>query len=485
MVHSGNQHHVPLKVFHYTVLISLWIFVILHAFNMLITIDEAYSFFLVKTNYYRAMPGHANTHWLNSFFIKLFSLILGDSPGLIRLHSVLAFPFFAAGIFRLSAHISNTFLRLLFYCLILFNPYILDFFSLARGYGMALTFQVWMLIFFIKAASEKNFDYKSWLFSFVCSALSIASNLSYFYSVLGIAGFLAIRVFLIHDAAYSIKISPVKKIVFLYALLFLFTAGDLLFIKHSGHSLDFTLDLNLVLSLYGTVWKSSLYFAHYPGLQSVLTYTSFILSLIGIAYFLFRFVKDKKITAPFIILFPFLGVLLSNILFHLLFNNPYLHMRAALQWYVPGILLIVLLVGEIKMSRFLMPAVTGIACLLVVVHFFKQADIHYCFEWRANAESRNGLQDLYRLQAKHPAANIPFGVYRYYYSLVDSNLAKLQLSFHRELDDCNDKELKKPLPFDYIIALPYILNCLDKAGINYTVIRDYPLSSEKLIKLND
>ncbi|WP_315821725.1 hypothetical protein [Paraflavitalea speifideaquila] len=75
----------------------LWGFVWIHAFSMDMTHDEAYSFRLIKTNYFIALFGTANTHWLNSFFLEIFNRVFGDGPGWLRLHSVLAFPFFAWG----------------------------------------------------------------------------------------------------------------------------------------------------------------------------------------------------------------------------------------------------------------------------------------------------------------------------------------------------------------------------------------------------
>ncbi len=79
------------------VTLALWGFVWAHAFGMDMTHDEAYSYRLVKTNYFIAMFGTANTHWLNTIFMEVFNNLFGDGPGWLRLHSVLAFPFFCLG----------------------------------------------------------------------------------------------------------------------------------------------------------------------------------------------------------------------------------------------------------------------------------------------------------------------------------------------------------------------------------------------------
>ncbi|WP_315821724.1 hypothetical protein [Paraflavitalea speifideaquila] len=72
--------------------------------------------------------------------------------------------------------------------LVLFNPYVLDFFSLARGYGLALTFQVWSLVYFVKGY-EQGLHYRTWLMVWVLNGLTIGANLSYFYTVIGMAGY--------------------------------------------------------------------------------------------------------------------------------------------------------------------------------------------------------------------------------------------------------------------------------------------------------
>ena len=55
----------------------LWIYIFYRAVFISITQDEAYSYFLVKTNYWRAMPGSLNTHWLNTLAMRLFLWLPG------------------------------------------------------------------------------------------------------------------------------------------------------------------------------------------------------------------------------------------------------------------------------------------------------------------------------------------------------------------------------------------------------------------------
>jgi len=74
---------------------------------------------------------------------------------------------------------------------VLFNPYVLDFFSLARGYGLALTFQAWDT----DAAEHLNkpFEARNWKVILLLSAFILASNLSYLYSVMDFLSLLPYR----------------------------------------------------------------------------------------------------------------------------------------------------------------------------------------------------------------------------------------------------------------------------------------------------
>src|SRR5581483_1348288 len=176
----------PFFLFHMLALIVLWVFVWRHAFGMDITYDESYSFRLIKTNHFRAMPGSANTHWLNSFFMKMFNMLLGNKPCYLLLHTVFSFPFYAMGIYKLSQFIKKTGIKCIFYCLALFNSFVLDFFSLARGYSIALTFQVWIVYYFLLTINQP-FKFRQWIIIVTLCAFSLAANLTYLYTVWGMA----------------------------------------------------------------------------------------------------------------------------------------------------------------------------------------------------------------------------------------------------------------------------------------------------------
>jgi hypothetical protein len=121
----------------------LCIWVIYRAFNLSITNDEAFTFYNVATHNIKMMCGTANTHWLNSFFVFIETVLIGNKEWMIRIHSILGFLVFTWAIYRVSASfISNFWHWLIPISLLLLNIYVLDFFSLARGYALSMAFEL-------------------------------------------------------------------------------------------------------------------------------------------------------------------------------------------------------------------------------------------------------------------------------------------------------------------------------------------------------
>lgn len=82
----------------------------------------------------------ANNHYLNSLWCRAMYLLAGNNLFLFRLANVLAFiPYFMA-VFSLSEELKHYGKRLLFIAALTTVPYLLDYFSAARGYGLGIGF---------------------------------------------------------------------------------------------------------------------------------------------------------------------------------------------------------------------------------------------------------------------------------------------------------------------------------------------------------
>lgn len=467
--------------------LALWGFVWAHAWSMDMTQDEDYSFFLVKTHYFRAMPGSANTHWLNSFCMMIWQALLGDEAGWLRLHSVLAFPFYAWAIFVLGKHIDGTMGRIAFYALALFNPYVLDFFAMARGYALAMTFQAWSLVWFIRAASTP-FNWFTWRWVLLFNVLMIGANLSYFYTVVAMAGYAGLlsTTQLAEQRAVDRSFT---RLLFLYSLLLLFVGADLLFIKYYGKDLGFG-GQHLINSLFGSVWKGTLYRVANPALASWLAYISLVL-IAGIAgWYGWQALRQKQHSTGVLLSLPLVSIIVLNIFFHLVLRNPYLLYRTALQWYVPGVLLVCFAVSEWKTGvaaiQWVGTIIAGVVAFVFVGQFLKQAHREWCYERPLQANSRQALEDLYAQHPKHPALGYSLsGVYVNYYSQLNNSYLPAPTYLPDDGASVTDTALIRVLrESDYVVSAHAVtLQCLEKLGLRYDIVNEYPPGQNVLIKI--
>jgi hypothetical protein len=127
------------------------IFLVKRASVASFTIDEAATYL----NYLDAHPmtmfsfNSANNHLVNTILAKSFSALAGTSELVLRLPNLLAYAAYFLFSFLILHRVIKNKLLIIPGCLLLsLNPYVLDFFSLCRGYGLSLAFLMAALFFF-------------------------------------------------------------------------------------------------------------------------------------------------------------------------------------------------------------------------------------------------------------------------------------------------------------------------------------------------
>lgn len=165
--------------FFYAGLLLLTIYIGIRANSVNITHDEAWSFHNIKIFWYAEFLCTGNSHWFNSLAMKC-SIWLGcENVFCLRWFSILSFIVTAHfGIWWLKKFNSFS-LKLVGFGLLFLNPYLLDYFGLARGYAGGIMFQCLALLFFMKGieTSERKFLF----IALMCSGISAISNYSFVY----------------------------------------------------------------------------------------------------------------------------------------------------------------------------------------------------------------------------------------------------------------------------------------------------------------
>ena len=171
-------------------LLSLLVFtyVLLRAVILDITYDEAWSIGTYVTGTYKNImtyvPCDSNNHLINSLLIKTLYLILPETTFVARLPSLLAFFLylrFAQLLTKSENHPAGPFV----FILLIGNPFLLEFFSLARGYSLSMAAVLGSLYYFTRYdRSLKLSNLAASLGLAAFSGLSVFSFLNFFAGLL-------------------------------------------------------------------------------------------------------------------------------------------------------------------------------------------------------------------------------------------------------------------------------------------------------------
>lgn len=136
----------------------LFAYILIRAYLLSLTWDEAFTFFeFVRHPSWLPHDFNymsANNHLLNTWLMKCSVFLFGDGELALRLPNVIASGFFFFWSARLLKKLfENNWFALAAFLALTLNPFVLDFFSLARGYGISLALMmgaVYQLTVYIK-----------------------------------------------------------------------------------------------------------------------------------------------------------------------------------------------------------------------------------------------------------------------------------------------------------------------------------------------
>jgi uncharacterized membrane protein len=162
-----------------------------------ITADEAfaYDWYVVKPFNWILIVYNASNHVLHTLLCRLSVQALGLSELTLRLPSLLGGLVYLTFVYKLCRHLfRNQWTFLLAVAALILNPFIMDYLSAARGYGMALGFFTAALYFVIrffddepKAANANRVSGAA-----ILLGLSISANLVFLFPAVALAGTLTL-----------------------------------------------------------------------------------------------------------------------------------------------------------------------------------------------------------------------------------------------------------------------------------------------------
>ncbi|MFK7810202.1 MAG: hypothetical protein AB8F74_20535 [Saprospiraceae bacterium] len=336
-------------IFYLVIGLLSFIYVAIRAAKIGITFDESTTLGVFVPQSISAIYSYftlmANNHWVNTYLIKLLYTFTGmDTIFLARLPNLVAMLFFLYYLYRICNDYLKGWWGLYLFMLLLLNPFLLDFFGMARGYGLAISFMTAGVYYLMKYGEQKKESHAVIALSLaVFSALSnftyliffgavyLAINSILFFKIEKPGNSLLIRINAIAIATLALIYSPIDKL----------KAGDALWY---GGTNNFYTD-----TLY-TLVDSSIGFANDPSLVYKILNSLLILFIAAVIFYFFSNKKERTLnSSPASILLLILTTcILGNIALHLLFDVKFLIHRTALIYFPLIITTLIFLISENK-----------------------------------------------------------------------------------------------------------------------------------------
>lgn len=124
----------------------------------------------------------ANNHLLNSLLAKIFLVGGGSAELVLRLPNLFGYLFYLLFSFLIVNKFKNRWMAVGGFLLLNLNVYVLDFFSLCRGYGLSLDFLLASLFFYVsfleKKSQNRSTSRRDLSLAFLLAAFSVLANIT-------------------------------------------------------------------------------------------------------------------------------------------------------------------------------------------------------------------------------------------------------------------------------------------------------------------
>jgi hypothetical protein len=325
----------------------------------------------------------ANNHILNTILIKFFFHFGLNSLFFARLPNVLSFVVYLFFAYKITSGFLSVRTGFITFLLLILNPFLLDFFSLARGYGISMACLAGSLYYLFVLFREQSKSAYSFL-SLGWALLGVLANLSmlnYYLALACVIGIYSLIIF--RKEVVKILLVILAMSVFLTLLIWkpttlMMKTGHLYY----GGNIGFYQDTLVSLAKY------TMYSPEVSGI--ILVSLNVFLALFAISVLL-SFRKGQTPDNPRNIILSLLLLSAGSVILqHILFNNLYLIDRAALFFYPLAILALCFSIDQIK-YRWISTAVSGVLIVAFGLNFLFHCNFYKTATWYFDAHTREIL----------------------------------------------------------------------------------------------
>lgn len=403
---------------------GLLVFVIYKAYNLSFTHDESYTYlhyvhqgFMDIISY---KTPYTNNHILNTVFMKYCEVFFGNSEIALRLPNIVAFIIYSTfATMLLYKHCPK--LLLPCYLLLVLNPYLLDFFALARGYGLSIGFLL-MSIYYLSLYFSTKQNKHLILFN-VGAFLAVMSNFSLLnYYVAALIVYNVVAYILVkfstpneNNAFHFYKFNKINLISVLISGMVLYEPLRRISKKSLldfGGKIGFMQD-TVASSIDDLFYEMHVTECYVIILKSLILIVTFFTLLLIIT----RIIKKEKEffienTTLMIVNLTLLTIVLITLIQHIILGNDFYVHRFALFLYPLFILNLILLIHYFFNKGFRKSGLlfSSALAILLVVNLFKNHSLIYFKDWKYDADTKMVMQQLIKEHDKFPNKKMRLGI---------------------------------------------------------------------------
>ncbi len=432
------------SILYWSIGLVLFIYLALRCYYIPITHDEAGTFLeyvvMPLQNTLLCVPASATNHILHTLLVKGTTELFGNHVFFIRLPVLLSYIlYFYFSLQLLQKLTKKPFWIVIGIALLNFHPYLLEFFSLSRGYGLGIAFMMGSVLY--------AFDYfngcqnlKRSLLSIVFAALAIYSNFTFGFYYLALAMLLLIHsVFLKYRLKvmdFSVKpekvVWPVSGVSLILALVTIVPLKNLIEGQafymggHTGFMAD-TVGSLIRWNLYGQQYFEGWDLQIIAAIVLPLLFAAFLWAIVG--YFLhYRsksiWVLDEKNEKSYFSLSAsrlqnlmglqifsalLVGIIVLQEFYVFFFEGKYAVGRTAL--YLLPLAVWVLITFSLYFQRFLFVRITVFFfAAILTFHLLQTLNIRQSYEWILDADTA-AMLDFVEGEARAEQKTLSLGVH--------------------------------------------------------------------------
>lgn len=267
-----------------------------------LTCDEASTYFSHLPNsiwscfYSEFCWFDANNHLLNTFLMQISTSVFGVSEWTLRLPNLIGHIIYLIfSILLIRKNSKSLFLGIVGFCLLNLNPFLLEFFSLARGYGLGVGWMMMSIYFLFCWIGSKEFTLG--IYCYVGAFFAVLSNfifLNYWACLTAVLIF-----FILEKQIYEKNENRINSLFKSFGLpifsslgLFFLVKNPIQFLKSKG---EFAFGTEKLSDSFVELVRVSLMSQGYfnPNTTAIFVFISLVLSGTSILFAIFYFLKQR------------------------------------------------------------------------------------------------------------------------------------------------------------------------------------------------